>query len=196
MYQELTLSNGARILLERVAGARSAALGFFVGAGSRHESAVENGAAHFIEHMLFKGTARRSAAQLARDMDAIGGQVNAYTTKEHTCFYARSLDRHLDQALDILSDMLFHSRFAQKDVEMERSVILEEIGMYEDAPDDLVSERLAAAVAEAGLRAKVLCRTSGDKFVTHGALSCLKQELGLDSAGIFRAALEEVRKHG
>ena len=124
MYQELTLSNGARILLERVAGARSAALGFFVGAGSRHESAVENGAAHFIEHMLFKGTARRSAAQLARDMDAIGGQVNAYTTKEHTCFYARSLDRHLDQALDILSDMLFHSRFAQKDVEMERSVCL------------------------------------------------------------------------
>lgn len=146
MYQELTLSNGARILLERVAGARSAALGFFVGAGSRHESAVENGAAHFIEHMLFKGTARRSAAQLARDMDAIGGQVNAYTTKEHTCFYARSLDKHLDISLDILSDMLFHSRFAQEDVETERGVVLEEIGMYEDSPEDLVSERLAAAV--------------------------------------------------
>ena len=81
-------------------------------------------------------------------------------------------------------------------METERGVVLEEIGMYEDSPEDLVSERLAAAVAEAGLRAKVLCRTSGDKFVTHGALSCLKQELGLDSAGIFRAALEEVRKHG
>ena len=129
-------------------------------------------------------------------MDAIGGQVNAYTTKEHTCFYARSLDKHLDISLDILSDMLFHSRFDQGDVETERGVVLEEIGMYEDSPEDLVSERLAAAVAEAGLRAKVLCRTSGDKFVTHGALSCLKQELGLDSAGIFRAALEEVRKHG
>ena len=169
MYQELTLSNGARILLERVAGARSAALGFFVGAGSRHESAVENGAAHFIEHMLFKGTARRSAAQLARDMDAIGGQVNAYTTKEHTCFYARSLDRHLDQALDILSDMLFHSRFAQKDVEMERSVILEEIGMYEDAPDDLVSERLAAAVYKGSPLARPILGTQSTLAPMTGA---------------------------
>ena len=146
MYQEIKLSNGARLLTQKVPGARSAALGFFIGAGSRHESPEENGAAHFIEHMLFKGTARRSAAELAMDMDAIGGQVNAYTTKEHTCFYARSLDRHLDQSLDILSDMLFHSRFDQEDVDTERGVILEEIGMYEDTPEDLVSERLSAAV--------------------------------------------------
>ena len=146
MYQQITLPNGARLLTEEVPGARSAALGFFVGVGSRHEAPRENGAAHFIEHMLFKGTQRRSTAQLARDMDAIGGQVNAYTTKEHTCFYARSLDKHLDISLDILSDMLFHSRFAQEDVETERGVVLEEIGMYEDSPEDLVSERLAAAV--------------------------------------------------
>ena len=146
MYQQLTLPNGARILTQEVPEARSAALGFFVGAGSRHEDAVHNGAAHFIEHMLFKGTDRRSAVQLARDMDAIGGQVNAYTTKEHTCFYARSLDRHLDYSLDLLEDMLFHSRFDQEDVEMERGVILEEIGMYDDTPEDLVSERLSAAV--------------------------------------------------
>ena len=147
MYQQITLPNGARLLTEEVPGARSAALGFFVGVGSRHEAPRENGAAHFIEHMLFKGTQRRSTAQLARDMDAIGGQVNAYTTKEHTCFYARSLDKHLDISLDILSDMLFHSRFAQEDVETERGVVLEEIGMYEDSPEDLVSERLAAALA-------------------------------------------------
>lgn len=146
MYQQITLPNGARLLTEEVPGARSAALGFFVGVGSRHERQRENGAAHFIEHMLFKGTQRRSTAQLARDMDAIGGQVNAYTTKEHTCFYARSLDKHLDISLDILSDMLFHSRFDQGDVETERGVVLEEIGMYEDTPEDLVSERLAAAV--------------------------------------------------
>ena len=146
MYQQITLPNGARLLTEEVPGARSAALGFFVGVGSRHERQRENGAAHFIEHMLFKGTQRRSTAQLARDMDAIGGQVNAYTTKEHTCFYARSLDKHLDISLDILSDMLFHSRFDQGDVETERGVVLEEIGMYEDSPEDLVSERLAAAV--------------------------------------------------
>ena len=146
MYQEIKLENGARLLTEAVPGARSAALGFFVGAGSRHETPQENGSAHFIEHMLFKGTQRRTAAQLAKDMDAIGGQINAYTTKEHTCFYARSLDRHLPQALDILSDMLFHSNFDQSDVETERGVILEEIGMYEDTPEDLVSERLSAAV--------------------------------------------------
>ena len=146
MYQQTTLPNGARLLTQQVPEAQSAALGFFVGVGSRHERRQDNGAAHFIEHMLFKGTARRSAAQLARDMDAIGGQVNAYTTKEHTCFYARSLDRHLDYSLDLLSDMLFHSCFSQEDVETERGVILEEIGMYEDTPEDLVSERLSAAV--------------------------------------------------
>ena len=146
MYQPITLPNGARLLLQEVPGAQSAALGFFVGVGSRHEAPRENGAAHFIEHMLFKGTARRSAGQLARDMDAIGGQFNAYPTKEHTCFYGRTLDRHLDEGLDILADMLFHSRFDQGDVELERGVILEEIGMYEDTPEDLVSERLSAAV--------------------------------------------------
>ncbi len=146
MYQEHKLPNGARVITEQVPGACSAALGFFIGAGSRHEKPEENGAAHFIEHMLFKGTARRSAAQLARDMDAIGGQINAYTTKEHTCFYARSLGKHLDRSLDILSDMLFHSNFDQQDVELERGVILEEIGMYEDTPEDLVSERLSGAV--------------------------------------------------
>ena len=146
MHQEIKLPNGARLLTEEVPGARSAALGFFVGVGSRHETAGENGAAHFIEHMLFKGTHRRSAAQLARDMDAIGGQVNAYTTKENTCFYARTLDKHLDRSLDILSDMIFHSRFDQGDVDTERGVILEEIGMYEDTPEDLAAERLSAAV--------------------------------------------------
>ena len=146
MYQTTILPNGATILTLPIPGVRSAALGFFVGVGSRHEKAAENGAAHFIEHMVFKGTGRRSAGDLAREMDAIGGQVNAYTTKEHTCFYARCLDEHLDRAADLLLDMLFSSRFDQKDVEMERGVVLEEIGMYEDAPEDLVSERLAAVV--------------------------------------------------
>ena len=146
MHQEIRLPNGARLLLEEVPNVRSAALGFFVGVGSRYESARENGASHFIEHMLFKGTQRRTAAQLARDTDAIGGQLNAYTTKEHTCFHVRALDSHLDRGLDLLEDMLFHSRFDQEDTEMERGVILGEIGMYEDTPEDLVSERLAAAV--------------------------------------------------
>ena len=91
MHQITTLPNGARLITLPLSGVRSAALGFFIGAGSRHEGPEENGSAHFIEHMLFKGTARRSAGRLARDMDQLGGQFNAYTTKEHTCFYARVL---------------------------------------------------------------------------------------------------------
>ncbi len=146
MYDKLTLPNGVRILTEQVPGVRSASLGIWVGTGSRHEKAAESGAAHFIEHMVFKGTERRSAAQLAEEMDAIGGQINAFTTKECTCFYGRVLDTHLPQCTGLLCDMFFHSRFDEEDVRTERGVILEEIGMYEDNPEDLSAERLAAAV--------------------------------------------------
>ena len=146
MYQKITLPNGARLLTEAMPGFRSAALGFFVGVGSRYESAGENGASHFIEHMLFKGTQHRTAVELARDADAIGGQLNAYTTKTHTCFHIRALDSHLDRAMDLLEDMLFHSKFDPSDTEMEREVILKEIDMYEDNPEDLVNERLEQAV--------------------------------------------------
>ena len=117
-----------------------------MGGGSREEEGAESGAAHFIEHMLFKGTARRTAQDIARETDAIGGQMNAFTTKECTCFYGRVLDDHLPQALDILYDMVYHSSFTQEAVETERGVILEEIDMYEDTPDDLCAEKLAAQV--------------------------------------------------
>lgn len=146
MYEQLTLPNGVRIMTEAIPAVRSAALGIWVGTGSRHEKASEGGAAHFIEHMVFKGTAKRSAAEIAEATDAIGGQINAYTTKEMTCFYARALDIHLEQAMDILCDMVFSSRFDEEDVNTERGVILEEIGMYQDTPDDLCSERLFSAV--------------------------------------------------
>ena len=146
MIQSEILSNGVRFIREPITTVRSCALGIFVATGSRHESPAESGAAHFIEHMLFKGTADRSAAQLAAESDFIGGQLNAYTTKETTCFYVRCLDEHLGQAADLLCDMFFHSRFDEGDVQTELGVILEEIGMYEDTPDDLVAERLAAAI--------------------------------------------------
>lgn len=146
MIEHITLENGVRILTEPMAGMRSASLGIWVGAGSRHETAAESGAAHFIEHMVFKGTETRTAADIAQEMDAIGGQVNAFTTKENTCFYVRTLDTHLSQAADVLCDMFFRAAFRQEDVETERGVILEEIGMYADNPEDLCSERLAAAV--------------------------------------------------
>lgn len=202
MYRTITLPNGARILTEFIPGARTAALGFFVGTGSRHERSAENGAAHFIEHMSFKGTARRDAGQLAREMDALGGQFNAYTTKEMTCYYARCLDSHLERCLDILCDMLFESRFAQEDVELERGVILEEIGMYEDTPEDLVAERLSAAVYKnAALGRPILGRASTlDKMTgpwlreyqrTHYAPGCIVVSL----AGSFPPqAVEQLRQ--
>ena len=154
MYDKITLPNGVRILTEQVPGVRSASLGIWVGTGSRHEKAAESGSAHFIEHMVFKGTERRSAAQLAEEMDAIGGQINAFTTKECTCFYGRVLDTHLPRCTDLLCDMLFHSRFDEADVRTERGVILEEIGMYEDNPEDLSAERLAAAVFQGSALAR------------------------------------------
>ena len=142
MYDILTLPNGVRIVTSPMANYRSAALGIWVGAGSRQESAEENGATHFIEHMAFKGTGRRTAAQLAEEMDAAGGQFNAFTTKECTCFHARGLDTHLPQATDILTDMFFCSKFDEKDVQMERGVIIEEIGMYEDNPESKIFDLL------------------------------------------------------
>lgn len=146
MFNKTILPSGVRILTERIPHVRSAAVGIWVGIGSRFEAASENGAAHFIEHMLFKGTDRRSAAELAEQMDHIGGQVNAFTTKDCTCFYGRVLDTHLSLAIDVLCDMFFCSRFDETDVTGERGVILEEIGMYEDTPEDLVIERLYSEV--------------------------------------------------
>jgi len=146
MYEKITLPNGVRILYDRMSGVRSVSCGVWVGAGSRYERPSENGASHFIEHMVFKGTERNSAAELAERMDAVGGQVNAFTAKDCTCFYGRVLDEHLPVLTDLLCDMLFRSVFAENCVESERGVILDEIDMYEDTPDDLVSERLCAAV--------------------------------------------------
>lgn len=143
-YNMTTLPNGVRILSEHIPAMSSAALGIWVNTGSRDEKAVENGAAHFIEHMLFKGSEVCSAAEIAGRMDAIGGQINAFTTKEVTCFYGRALNAHLFEALDILCEMFFHAKFAEEDVRTERGVILEEMGMYADDPSDLVSERLNA----------------------------------------------------
>lgn len=145
-YRLETLPNGVRIITEPIGSVRSAALGIWVATGSRDERAAESGAAHFIEHMLFKGTHTHTAAELAARMDAIGGQLNAFTTKECTCFYVHALDSHLMEGLDILCGMFFDSKFAEEDVQTERGVILEEIGMYRDDPADVCSERLSAAV--------------------------------------------------
>ncbi len=196
MVEQITLQNGVRILIEPMSGVRSASLGIWVGAGSRHESAAENGAAHFIEHMVFKGTETRTAAGIAQEMDSIGGQVNAYTTKESTCFYVRALDTHLAQAVDILCDMFFHSAFRQEDVDTERGVILEEIGMYADNPEDLCSERLAAAVYKGSALARpILGKPATLKSMTGDFLRAWKDthyrpdQVAVSLAGSFSTAV-------
>ncbi|WP_058303982.1 M16 family metallopeptidase [Gorillibacterium timonense] len=139
------LSNGLRVVLEPINTLRSVSFGIWVKAGSRNERPDQNGITHFIEHMLFKGTDRHSAKDIADIFDGIGGNVNAFTTKEYTCYYAKVLDEHLPIAVDVLSDMFFHSRFDQEELDKERGVILEEISMYEDTPDDLVHDLIAKA---------------------------------------------------
>jgi predicted Zn-dependent peptidase len=145
MVETIRLPNGVTILFEEIPYVRSVSFGIWVGTGSRCEKAAEGGASHFIEHMVFKGTGRRTASELAGLMDRLGGQTNAFTTKECTCFYGRVLDTQLPLLTDILCDMLFNASFAEQDVISERGVVLEEIDMYEDTPDDLVAERLFAA---------------------------------------------------
>ena len=146
MVQVTNCQNGVRIVSEHIPYTRSISIGIWVDAGSRYELPEENGITHFIEHMLFKGTANRTAKQIAESFDRIGGEVNAFTSKEHTCYYAKVLDHHVDIALDILSDMFFNSTFAHDELEREKQVVLEEIYMSEDAPDDDVHEKLWAVM--------------------------------------------------
>ena len=146
MIQVTTLECGVTVVTERMPDVRSVSAGFWVGTGSRDEEPDQQGASHFLEHLLFKGTPTRSARQIAEDVDAVGGDINAFTTKEYTAFYARLLARNLDLGLDILSDILWNPAFRPDEVEAERQVILEEILMRADEPADLVHEVFAEAL--------------------------------------------------
>ncbi len=132
------LANGIRILTKKMPYMRSVSMGVWVDAGARDESPVESGLSHFIEHMLFKGTHKRSAFQIAKEFDAIGGMTNAFTSMEKTCFHARVTDVHLPVMFDILGDILLNSRFETSEIENERPVVLQEISMQEDSPDEYV----------------------------------------------------------
>ncbi len=143
MIKYWKLSNGARLVVEEIPHVRSAAIGVYIGVGSRHEPEGMKGASHFIEHMLFKGTERLSARDIAEKFEGIGGQLNAFTSKEYTCVYARTLDENIAMATDIIFDMVFNSRFNIRDFETEKGVVVEEINMNEDAPDDLIHDRFA-----------------------------------------------------
>lgn len=140
------LKNGLRILTEEIPAMRSVAMGILVGTGSGNETRTESGISHFIEHMTFKGTSKRSAFDIAHTLDAVGGKINAYTTKEYTVYHAVVLDRHIDIAFDVLCDMLQNSLFDPKAMEVEKGVILEEIKMYEDTPDELIHDFFAEKI--------------------------------------------------
>jgi predicted Zn-dependent peptidase len=134
------LDNGLRILTEQMTQVRSVSIGVWLTRGSRHETAERGGIAHFVEHMLFKGTATRSAEDIAQQIDSIGGQLDAFTAKEYASYYIKVLDEHLPLAIDILSDIVRNPAFTPDDIEREKKVVLEEIKMVEDTPDDLVHE--------------------------------------------------------
>lgn len=143
--KKVQLDNGLRIVYEEIPTMRSVSLGIWVKTGSRNESPVNNGISHLIEHMLFKGTEKYSVREIAEIFDGIGGNVNAFTAKEYTCFYAKVLDRHLPIAVDVLADMFFNSQLDEDELQKEKKVIFEEISMYEDTPDDLVHDLVTRA---------------------------------------------------
>ena len=146
MYQKHKMTNGIRIVTEEIPYINSVSVGIWVRVGSRNEEIDINGVSHFIEHMLFKGTEKRNAKEIANSIDKIGGQLNAFTAKESTCYYAKVLDSHFDIALDVLTDMFLNSTFVKEEIEKEKGVIMEEINMYEDSPEDLVHDLFSQGV--------------------------------------------------
>jgi predicted Zn-dependent peptidase len=146
MYNLFKLNNGLRVVLENIEYVNSVSVGLWVENGSRNEDKRNNGISHFIEHMFFKGTETRTSLEIAECIEDVGGQINAFTGKEATCFYIKILDSHLELALDVLSDMLFNSKFLHEDIEKEKGVIVEEINMGEDSPEDVLSDLHSTAI--------------------------------------------------
>ena len=146
MISKDILPNGMRVVIEELPYVHSASIGIWVGTGSRHEAPEILGVSHFLEHMCFKGTKNRTAKQIAESLEEVGGQLNAFTSKEHTCYYAKVLSEDFDLAADVLADMFLNSLFSAADIKKEKNVIMEEIKMYEDTPDELVHDLYTATV--------------------------------------------------
>lgn len=141
LFRRTTLPNGVRIITESIPSVRSISVGVWIHTGSRDETDEEAGISHFIEHMVFKGTARRRMHHIAQRLESVGGYLNAFTTKEYTCYFARVLDEHLERAIDTVMDLVLEPNFPEKELDKEKDVVLEEMKMYEDTPDDLVFDR-------------------------------------------------------
>jgi predicted Zn-dependent peptidase len=176
------LPGGVRVVTEWVPGVRSASIGVWVGAGSRDESPATTGSAHFLEHLLFKGTKRRSALQISAEIEAVGGDLNAFTSKEYTCYHARVLDQDLDLAMDVVFDVVSSAVLAPPDIESERGVILEEIAMHEDDPGEMVHDEFAFALF-------------GDAPLGRPILGSAESITGLSRDSIRRFYLTHYRPH-
>ena len=170
MFDQITLDNGLRIVGERLTHVRSCTVGCWVKVGSMNERAEENGLSHFIEHMVFKGTQTRSARDIAEEMDDVGGQLNAFTSKDCTCYYAKVIDENLPLAVDIISDLALRATFDDAELQKERGVILEEIAMVEDTPEDLVGDVLSEAQFEGSLMRPILGTTEHIRAYTRADL--------------------------
>jgi predicted Zn-dependent peptidase len=193
MFAKSVLDNGIRILSHEMPEHRSVSLGIWVETGSRHETDAQNGISHFIEHLLFKGTERRSAAQIAEEMDAVGGVINAFTSKEHTCYYAKVLDENLPLAIDLLTDIFLHSSFDAEEIERERSVILQEISQAEDTPDDYVHDLFSLDFFKNHPIARPICGREAtvtsfqrEDFVKYFKSRYLPRRVIVSAAGHFR----------
>lgn len=167
MYKLYSLGNGLRVALEKIDYVQSVSIGLWVKNGSRNEDKYNNGISHFIEHMMFKGTNNRTAKEIVKTIEDLGGHINAFTGKEATCYYIKLLYTHLDVALDILSDMIFNSKFSEEDIELEKGVILEEISMDEDSPEDVLVElHTKAAWGDDSISLPILGSAKGVKSFT------------------------------
>lgn len=199
MIEKIILPNGVRIVYEHLPWVKSVSIGIWVKAGSVSETEQNNGISHFIEHMMFKGTARRSAKVLAEELDAVGGQLNAFTSREYTCYYAKVLDEYVDIAIDVLGDMFFNSLFAVEAIEKERNVILEEIKMYEDTPDDIVHDLLSRALFHGHALGRPIIGTSANinQISRNDILTYIRQTYRPDNTVIAVAgsfAPEEIKE--
>ncbi|MBQ5802452.1 MAG: insulinase family protein [Clostridia bacterium] len=173
----VTLNNGMRVILKKIEGLMSVSVGVLVGAGSSLETEQENGISHYIEHMMFKGTNKRSALDISGFSDEIGAQINAFTTKEFTCYYMKSTKEHVEDCFELLSDMITESVFSEEEQRKEKGVIIEEINMCEDTPDDLCSDLLAEACYGKETYGKTILgpKKNVDRFTKEDVLAYMKK---------------------
>ncbi|BCB97170.1 peptidase M16 [Dissulfurispira thermophila] len=168
MFTKLHLDNGIPVVMEQLKNYRSVILGIWVKVGSRNETHDKNGISHFLEHMFFKGTKKRTATDISIDIDSLGGDLNAFTSRENTAFYVKVLDEYIDKGVELLSDIFLHSTFPQEEIEKEKGVIKEEIKLVEDTPDDYIHDLFSKTVwGDSGLGQPVLGRRETVKAFTH-----------------------------